>query len=255
VAGALCAVAVLVAVPAGAAAPDPPAGAGIDPRLRYPMTMPVDGRVESLIGGGCPSTRSHSGIDISSPASVPTPVLASYAGFARAVDTGNGYGLTVEIVHGGDGVRYLSRYAHLSRALVPAEGRWVAQGEVIGTTGATGNAQTVHLHFEVRDGADAVVDLNPAFRPCRRDAIAGAPMAVDLPGLLSSAAVAVAALEANTWAATGVAPGATAPTVPDCRYWDRARSRGEHRCALGAGDGAGGVVRLDDGPAGGRAGD
>lgn len=197
--------------PGAPGAPDPfSATPGVDPRLRYPLTMPVTGRVESLIGGGCPSARAHSGVDVSSPRGVPTEVHAVYPGFAHAVDTDDGYGLTVEIVHFADGTRYLSRYAHLSAALLPPEGRWVDQGEVIGLTGATGNAQTVHLHFEVRDAADGLVDLNPAFRPCRRDIVVGAALPVDLPGLVSPAAVAVEALAPNTWALTGMGPGARA---------------------------------------------
>ena len=211
--------------------------AGVDPALQYPMTMPVDGRVESLIGGGCPSARVHAGIDISSPSGEPTAVHAVAAGFARAVDTGNGYGLTVEIVHFGDGARYLSRYAHLSAAFVSDEGQWVAQGEVVGTTGATGNAEVVHLHFEVRDADDAVVDLNPAFRSCRRDVAAGAPVTVELPGLVPATAVAAEALVPNVWAATGVGPGVTAAAPPECRYWDRATETGDDRCEPGRGDG------------------
>lgn len=235
VAGALVAVA-----PAVSAVAEPgafTASSSVDPALRYPLRQPVDGRVESLIGGGCPSARAHSGIDISSPGGSPTEVHAAYEGFARAIQTGNGYGLTVEIVHLGDGTAYLSRYAHLSAAAVPPEGRWVAQGDVVGATGATGNAQTVHLHFELRDAADAVVDLNPAFGPCRRDLVAGTPLALDVPGLVSPAARAADALAPNTWAAMGVAPGATAPVGSDCRYWERA-TEGLDRCGDG-GDGVG----------------
>lgn len=178
------------------------AAATIDPVLRYPMTIPVSGTVESLFGGGCPSRRSHVGVDLSSPEGAPTEVHATYPGFASSTRTGNGYGLTVEIVHVGDGVRYSSRYAHLSATHVPEEGRWVRQGDVVGMTGATGNAQSVHLHFEIRDGADVPIDLNPGLRPCRREVVAGAPLAVDLPGLVSPAFLAVSAIEPNTWAIT-----------------------------------------------------
>lgn len=230
---------------APAAAADPDAFApspAIDAALRYPMTMPVSGLVESLVGGGCPSRRAHAGIDVSSPFGSPTPVHAAYAGYAREVATGNGYGLAVEITHfSGDGARYLTRYAHLSEALVPPEGRWVAQDEVVGNTGATGNAQIVHLHFELRDGDDAVLDLNPAFAPCRREVTAGEPMTVDVPGLVSPAALAVEALEPNNWAMTGVNPEATALVVDECRYWDRATDSGSPRCDAGRG----GVLRTD----------
>jgi murein DD-endopeptidase MepM/ murein hydrolase activator NlpD len=233
------------AVPAGAAESDPFAAAPrVDAVLRYPLTMPVTGTVESLIGGGCPSARSHSGVDVSSPHGEPTDVHAVFPGVARSIDTGNGYGLTVEIVHVGDGPHVLSRYAHLSGVSVPPEGRWVEQGEVIGRTGATGNAETVHLHFELRDAADGVVDLNPAFPPCRQGVVAGAPLAIPVPGLVSPAARAVAALGPGTWAATGVGPRATALGGSECRYWDRATDGDGGRCD-GGGDGSGGDARPD----------
>jgi len=238
---------VVPAIPAGAETDPFTANTAVDPALRYPLVHPVDGRVESLIGGGCPSARAHSGVDVSSPGGAPTPVLAAYGGFARAIPTGNGYGLAVEIVHAGDGTTYLTRYAHLSSTAVGPEGRLVARGEVIGATGATGNAQTVHLHFELRDAHDDVVDLNPAFRPCRRDLVAGTPLAIDVPGLVSPAALAVEALAPNTWAVAAVS-GATAPEAADCRYWGRATEDVEGRCADGGVDdgrrhGAGGGIR------------
>lgn len=238
-------VAAMGSAPAGAAPPDPFAAAqGVDAVLRYPLTVPVTGKVESLIGGGCPSARSHSGVDVSSPHGEPTDVHAVFPGVARSIDTGNGYGLTVEIVHfGDDGPHLFSRYAHLSGVYVPPEGRWVEQGEVIGRTGATGNAETVHLHFELRDAADGVVDLNPAFRPCRQEVVAGAPLAIPVPGLVSPAARAVAALGPGTWAATGVGPGATALGASECRYWDRATDGDGGRCD--GGDGGGGDPRAD----------
>ena len=90
----------------------------------------------------------------------------------------------VEIVHPFDGGYYLTRYAHLSQAFVSPEGRVVDQGDVIGMMGSTGNAQIVHLHFEIRrgttPGTDVPLDINAAFRPCRNLLSAGQPIRVDL---------------------------------------------------------------------------
>ena len=154
----------------------------------FPMTMPVDGMVESLMGGGCPARRTHPGIDISNlETSTATEIHAAYGGAAYAVAKGDGYGLRVEIVHPFDGGYYLTRYAHLSQAFVSPDGQPVKQGDVIGMMGRTGSATGVHLHFEVRlgtaPGTDAPVDINAAFAPCRRWTVAGQPIDIDLPPL------------------------------------------------------------------------
>jgi murein DD-endopeptidase MepM/ murein hydrolase activator NlpD len=184
---ALCVVIVTLAVSAGIVASSPATRAGAealqpDPS-DFPMTMPVTGMVESLVGGGCPSGRSHPGIDISNPEGTATEIHAAYGGFAYSLNQGDGYGLRVEIVHPYDGGYYLTRYAHLSQALVPPDGQLVNQGDVIGMMGSTGNAQIVHLHFEIRQGttpgSDAALDINSAFRPCRNQLVAGRPIPID----------------------------------------------------------------------------
>ena len=50
-------------------------------------------------------------------------------------------------------------YAHLSRFVGGA--RRVAQGEVIGLVGSTGNASGPHLHFEMRIGGVNGQRVNP----------------------------------------------------------------------------------------------
>ena len=168
-----------------AVVPTSPAGANaVSPEASdYPMAMPVSGMVESLVGGGCPSGRSHPGIDISNPAGTATEIYAAYPGTAYSLNRGDGYGLRVEIVHPFDGGYYLTRYAHLSQAFVSPDGQSVEQGDVIGMMGATGNAQIVHLHFEVRrgttPGSDVGLDINSAFRPCRNLVAAGRPIPID----------------------------------------------------------------------------
>lgn len=67
-----------------------------------------------------------------------------------------GYGMIVQIDHGND---WQTVYAHLSQVLVSC-GQSVAQGELIGRTGSTGNSTGPHLHFEVRYGGGFV---NPWF--------------------------------------------------------------------------------------------
>ena len=62
------------------------------------------------------------------------------------------YGLMVIVDHGGE----QSLYAHLSAVLVE-EGQNVARGQVIGSSGTTGNSSGPHLHFGAfRGGAPAI---------------------------------------------------------------------------------------------------
>lgn len=69
-----------------------------------------------------------------------------------ADDRISGYGDTVMIRH----VRGLSTlYAHCSELLV-REGDWVIQGQRIALSGESGRASGPHVHFEIRDGFDAV---------------------------------------------------------------------------------------------------
>lgn len=208
------------------------------------MTMPVTGMVESLVGGGCPSRRAHPGVDVSSPLGTAAEVRAAYPGVATAFGAGDGYGIYVDIVHPFPGGQYVSRYAHLSRALVPPTGQPVEQGDVIGMMGSTGNAQIVHLHFEVRGPDGGAVDLNPAFRPCRREVVAGAPLTVSMPPLAPpmSAEEKIQQMAAGIDAAF-LGEWFTAPTPPtdaECRYWSRATNRAQaNRCADDDDDGSG----------------
>lgn len=88
----------------------------------------------------------HRAIDIAAPAG--TVVTAADRGVVvRAGWNNQGYGLFVIIDHNID---YLTLYAHLSELFV-TEGQVVAQGEVLGKVGSTGNSTGPHLHFEIRD--------------------------------------------------------------------------------------------------------
>jgi murein DD-endopeptidase MepM/ murein hydrolase activator NlpD len=84
--------------------------------------------------------RRHEGTDLMN--SHGTPNVAVVSGTFRTHHSGLG-GLSIYL-HGDDGHTYY--YAHLSQVVGPD--RRVAQGEVIGRTGATGDATTPHTHFE-----------------------------------------------------------------------------------------------------------
>ncbi|MGW2115340.1 FG-GAP-like repeat-containing protein [Streptomyces zhihengii] len=74
-----------------------------------------------------------------------TPIVASAAGTVRFEGWSTGGGIMALIDHGDN---LCSQYAHLSSTVVNAGGR-VAQGQRIGTSGATGNATGPHLHWNL----------------------------------------------------------------------------------------------------------
>ena len=91
----------------------------------------------------------HAGIDISQNGIKGAAIVAADGG--RVVEAnstrswGQGYGYYVVIDHGGG---YRTRYAHCGKITVKV-GQKVAQGQLIGYVGNTGNSQGYHLHFEV----------------------------------------------------------------------------------------------------------
>jgi murein DD-endopeptidase MepM/ murein hydrolase activator NlpD len=136
----------------------------------------------------------HSGRDLAAPEG--TPVVAALAGTVVSSGPAGGYGLAIEIEHGGIHRRTL--YGHLSELYVK-EGARVSQGEVIGRVGSTGLSTGPHLHFEMRvpqDGGWVAID------PGDLDA-AGSPLLARLPGLALPAGI--GAVTANS------SPGAIAP--------------------------------------------
>lgn len=112
----------------------------------YSITSPFGYREDPFTG----EVDYHSGTDISAPGG--TPILAAAAGtvtIANGIDSwGGSYGYHIKIDHG-NGMETL--YAHCS-AICVRSGQQVAQGEVIGFVGSTGNSTGNHLHFEVRVG-------------------------------------------------------------------------------------------------------
>ncbi|HEU4384341.1 MAG TPA: M23 family metallopeptidase [Anaeromyxobacteraceae bacterium] len=91
----------------------------------------------------------HFGIDLA--ASPGRVVTAAARGFVVQAGWAAGYGLLVEIRHGGE---LTTRYSHLSRLLC-APGDEVEPGQGIGLVGSTGKATGPHLHFEVWRGGRA----------------------------------------------------------------------------------------------------
>lgn len=74
-----------------------------------------------------------------------TPVLASAAGTVYFEGWSVGGGIMALIDHGGN---RCSQYAHLSSTIIN-NGDWIAMGQQIGTSGATGNATGPHLHWNI----------------------------------------------------------------------------------------------------------
>ncbi len=143
--------------------------------VSIPSRMPVDGsRMSSNFGtrrhpvlGG---RRAHHGVDLAGP--VGTPIYATADGVIAKADWFGGYGLFVQIEHGGS---MQTRYGHMSRLNVAPEQR-VRKGDVIGFMGSTGRSTGSHLHYEVRiDG----VAVNPV-PYMQADGIAAAAPAANL---------------------------------------------------------------------------
>ena len=128
---------------------------GMNHKVSIPSRMPVDNlRMTSSFGlrwhpvlGG---RRAHTGVDLANP--VGTPVHATADGVVGRADWFGGYGLCIDLEHGGS---LETRYGHLSRLNVVA-GQSVHKGDIIGFVGTTGRSTGPHLHYEVRVEGSAV---------------------------------------------------------------------------------------------------
>lgn len=91
--------------------------------------------------------RLHGGVDISAGGVYGQSIVAADSGTViLAGNQGDGYGNYVIIDHGNG---YKTLYGHMS-SVAAYTGQQVAQGEVIGYVGSTGNSTGPHLHFEIR---------------------------------------------------------------------------------------------------------
>ena len=99
-------------------------------------------------GFGLRGSRIHEGIDLTSrPASM---IYTAAPGRVIEARESSGYGLQVLIDHG-HGV--YTRYAHLEYFDAGIQlGSSIGFGQPVGMMGATGNAEAVHLHFELLTG-------------------------------------------------------------------------------------------------------
>lgn len=119
------------------------------------LTFPTDSKtITSWFGyrndtGGVGSTY-HQGIDIG--AGMGEPIYAAMAGTVTTAGAYGGYGNAVIIDHG-NGLQTL--YGHQS-AVAVGSGQHVAQGQVIGYVGSTGNSTGPHLHFSIMVNGEMV---------------------------------------------------------------------------------------------------
>ncbi len=118
---------------------------------RGQLIIPVDGVTSDHLKSDFNDVRGfhlHHALDIRAPRG--TPVRAAVSGTIRKLFTSGAGGLTIyEFDERQERVYY---YAHLDRyADFLREGMTVAQGDVIGYVGTTGNApaNTPHLHFAI----------------------------------------------------------------------------------------------------------
>jgi murein DD-endopeptidase MepM/ murein hydrolase activator NlpD len=106
------------------------------------LIWPANGPISS--GFGQRWGRLHAGVDIPLPNG--TPLRAAASGRVAIAGWVGGYGNYTCIQHGGS---LSTCYGHQSSIGVSV-GQTVAQGQVIGASGNTGNSTGPHLHFEVR---------------------------------------------------------------------------------------------------------
>ncbi len=114
-----------------------------------PLMVPVLGVIPSHVPDSFNEARdggrTHRATDILAP--MGTPVLAAEPGTILRVSQNNLGGNSIYMTD--DSGRFILYYAHLERyAAGLTAGEHVAQGDVLGYVGMTGNAPVPHLHFQ-----------------------------------------------------------------------------------------------------------
>jgi murein DD-endopeptidase MepM/ murein hydrolase activator NlpD len=146
--------------PPSAKLPEPKPKLAENPKGTHEFIWPVSGNVTKPYGAGSDGAR-NDGVNIDVPRGTPVKAAASgevvYAG-----DELVGFGNLVLIRHSGG---WVTAYAY-SDSLKVKEGDMVAQGQTIAISGATGNAGSPQLHFELRKGKEPVdpADYMPALK-------------------------------------------------------------------------------------------
>jgi len=126
------------------------AGAESFASRRGRLAWPLQGKVVSGFGAVDESGRRSGGVLLAAKAG--TPVHAVSHGRVAFADWLRGYGLLLIVDHG-DG--YLSLYG-CNETLLKDVGDWVAAGETIATSGASGEQKAAGLYFELRVKGQAV---------------------------------------------------------------------------------------------------
>lgn len=122
--------------------------------FQWPLLGSGEPLITTYYGGRTPFERFHAGLDVAAP--LGTPIYAARAGEVEVAGWSNyGFGLYIVLDSGGD---VATQYGHLSRLAVQAWDR-VAQGELIGYVGSTGNSTGPHLDFRIRLGGQSVDPL------------------------------------------------------------------------------------------------
>lgn len=138
----------------------------------WPFVVPAPGRVVTSRFGGHRSYNSgvwrayHTGVDFRM--GIGEPVFATADGRVAAAELMDVRGNVVMIDHG---FGVYSQYAHMSELLV-VPGQPIAQGDVVGLTGALGRTNGPHLHFEIIVNGQPVdplrwLQMDPDFIPPR----------------------------------------------------------------------------------------
>jgi len=101
----------------------------------------------------------HGGLDLY-PVMLPARIIVPADGKVRFVGQGSSQaGWLAEILHPAYPGWYLTRSMHMvSHPVLPAAGTPVDVGDLVGMAGATGNANAVHNHFEIRHASSPEAD-------------------------------------------------------------------------------------------------